>query len=225
MREVQGLSDLTGGFRAFFGSAWRGLKTRLDRQPVDSVDHLAHFVETRSAYVAQTALYGYLKTRMGMKFRELFQDPTYSHSIRVSSEKLFLSCAADLSVFTVCAVAEATPLAPDRARELARHVYRQAVNEALKDSVDPDLVDQGFLDFDQRLAHAELRDTSAGADIFQRSIKDLIRFAPVIDEFKQLDREIVENSIRFRWIDIRQQVRKKLVPDAVATDWKGQGDD
>ena len=43
-----------------------------------------------------------------------------------------------------------------------------------------------------------------------------MRFAPVIDEYKALDREIVTNSIRFRWRDARDQLRRRLDAPALA---------
>jgi hypothetical protein len=42
----------------------------------------------------------------------------------------------------------------------------------------------------------------------------LLRYAPIVDEFKELDREIVRNSIRFRWRDVRAQLRRRLRPEA-----------
>jgi hypothetical protein len=37
-----------------------------------------------------------------------------------------------------------------------------------------------------------------------------VYWAPVVEELKALDEEIVRNSVRFRWQEIRQQLRLLL---------------
>ena len=60
----------------------------------------------------------------------------------------------------------------------------------------------------------------SGEAAFAGSIDDLIRNAPVVDEFKALDAPIVRNSIRFRWRDVREELRRRLDAAAVAADWR-----
>lgn len=221
MRET--VSEFVEGFTEFFSKARRSLKERFNKDPIDTVEALTHFVETRSAYVAQTSLYGYLKTRMGIKFRELFQDDTYSQSIRKSSEKLFVSCAQDLTISVVSIIARATAINTEQCISLARHMFEQAATRALVDIEDQSLVGHGIQEFEKRLLDFEMESNSDESRIFVRSISDLIRFAPVIDEFKELDRDIVENSIRFRWIDIRRQIKKRIEPQGIYSNWVEQG--
>ena len=63
----------------------KALAIRFDKSPIDSVDGLAEFARTRSSYVAQTSLYGYLKARMGTRFPVYFEDEVFSVSIRAAS--------------------------------------------------------------------------------------------------------------------------------------------
>ena len=85
-----------------------------------------------------------------------------------------------------------------------------------------------------KVVFADLQDMSGKIQIFVRrdaigeaafdgSVRDLIRFAPVVDEFKALDEEIVTNSIRFRWLDVKQQLKKRLNAAGVASDWHETG--
>ncbi len=64
---------------------------------------------------------------------------------------------------------------------------------------------------------------ASGEAAFAGSIEDLIRNAPVVDEFKVQDAPIVRNSIRFRWLDVRKELGKRLDPGAVADDWTTHG--
>ena len=75
----------------------RSLAVRFDSSPIANSDQLTDFLQTRSAYVAQTSLYGYLKTRMGTSFRQYFEDDAFSQSIRVAAIKVYESCLADLT--------------------------------------------------------------------------------------------------------------------------------
>ena len=61
-----------------------------------------------------------------------------------------------------------------------------------------------------------------GENAFAQSPVDLVRHAPIADELKELDVDIVVNSTRFRWRDIRTQLRERLDPAAVAADWSSQ---
>ena len=38
----------------------------------------------------------------------------------------------------------------------------------------------------------------------------LVEWAPIVDELKQMDEEIVINSVRFRWQKVRQDLREAL---------------
>ena len=62
-------------------------------------DTLASFLGTRSSHVAQTALYGYLRTRAGTRFPELFENPDILISINIAKWHIWLACVSDLSVF------------------------------------------------------------------------------------------------------------------------------
>ena len=82
-------------------SRWRRIfAIRFDKSRIQTVDSLVEFVQTRAAYVAQTSLYGYLKTRMGTRFRQIFEDEEFLPSINNSKWRTYAACLSDLAVFT-----------------------------------------------------------------------------------------------------------------------------
>ena len=87
------------------GSFWRKFMTlvgaRPDTAPVDSVTALEKFVATRSAYVAQKTLYGYVKTRMGIRYAAMFEDKNMIASLNIAKMHVFAACLADLSIYAV----------------------------------------------------------------------------------------------------------------------------
>ena len=67
-----------------------------------------------------------------------------------------------------------------------------------------------------RLDKTDWGAATQGEAAFVDSPQGLIQAAPVIEGFKELDREIVVNSIRYRWMDVRRQARERLETAALA---------
>ncbi len=198
------------------------LAIRFNRGPIGDVEALTEFVRTRASYVAQTSLYGYLKTRMGTQYRDFFQDDNFSVSIRVAAVKLFVSCLGDLTVYGVAIAARGGGLTQPEAAALAEHCFAHGMERALADLPPDFLPAEAVETFGGRTARTHWPSAAEGTEAFAGSEKDIIRFAPVVDEFKALDEEIVSNSLRFRWRDIREQLRKRLDVEGVCADWRNR---
>lgn len=197
-------------------------RERFGRTPIGTAHDLATFVRTRAAFIAQTTLYGYLKTRMGTSFRYFFEDDRYSASIRIATVKLFTACAADLAIFAAATAAQGSVLDDTEAAALAEFCFRESLAQGIAE-VDADHVPTGaFERFAMRAAAAPWHAAAQGEFAFAESPDALIRYAPVVDEFKDLDREIVRNSIRFRWLDVRATLRRRMTPEAVCADWRAR---
>ncbi len=195
------------------------LGPRFERHAIDTPDLLADFLRTRSSYVAQTALYGYLKARMGTSYRRYFEDDVFSASIRTASIKLFLSCLSDLTVFAVALAERDGALPAGGAAALAARCFRQAAAGGLVEAGPVPV--EALERFERRVRATDWPAAAEGRHAFAGSEADLVRFAPVIDEYKALDREIVTNSIRFRWRDVRDQIRRRIDAPALGRAMQG----
>jgi hypothetical protein len=211
------LSRAISTFRDYV--AWI-IKVRTDRGPIDSLERLVEFNHMRAAYVAQTSLYGYLKTRMGSKYVELFQEDTFAASIDRAKWAVFASCLADLTVCSCARVRRDGGLDGDATAGLAIHCFSGAVDRTFESGVKQSVGLSAIEAFQPRAHLADWHKAAEGDNAFARSPADLIANAPVIDEFKTLDSEIVMNSMRFRWRDVRQQLHRRLDAAGVAQDWK-----
>lgn len=198
----------------------RALTLRFDRSPFDTVDKLVEFVHTRAAYVAQTSLYGYLKTRMGTTYRIMFEDETFSRSINYAKWRVYASCLADLAVFAAATTGDRDNLSEHQTSELARFCFERSVERTFDDANDPEFEARVVADFAERLRQVDWKTAGTGENSFENSPHDLIKWAPVTDEFKELDEEIVVNSTRFRWRDVREQLRKRIDAAAIAGEWR-----
>lgn len=196
------------------------LAIRFDKSPIDSVDKLTEFVRTRSSYVAQTSLFGYLKARMGTRFPQFFEDDVFSRSIRIASAKLFISCLGDMTVFAVAYATKDGPLRQDETNHLASYCFDLGMKRTL-DDIDPAALLGGMEDdFRARVRDIDWVAALDPTKSFAGSERDIVRFAPVIDEFKHHDREIVGYSIRYRWRDVREQLRRRVDGAGIAEDWR-----
>ena len=205
--------------RTFVPQFLARLTVRRDSGPIDSIEALCTFVSTRSAFVAQKTLYGYLKTRMGTRYPSMFEDDVFVSSIDVAKMHIFAACLSDLSVF---AVSQALHDQADAAAhaDLAEVCFNSGLadNEEQARSVDAFSMAEAKAEFSRRLAFLDWFGLPPGPDIFSASPAALVRWSPIAPELKKFDREIVENSIRFTWKEIRSQLTKRIDGPSIAGD-------
>ena len=173
-------------------------------------DSLATFLNTRASHVAQTSLYGYLRTRAGTRFPEMFENPDILTSINIAKWHIWLACLSDLSVFTGHHLYQSGEIEESDLKELMEAALKQVLEEIGEpDEAGADFaparekVVQRIVTCDWKLEHDD--DT-----VFSQSPEALFYWAPIADELKELDESIVKNSVRYRWIEIRRSLRKLL---------------
>jgi len=184
-------------------------------RPVVDRAGLRQFLETRASYVAQMSLYGYLRTRAGMRYPELFEEDVFVASVNIAKWQIWLACLSDLAVYAGFLILHRTNAPVDQVREL----MRRALDEALAATGIPEEAGPEFASHADRvrarLAHCDWREIGDDASAFSESPDALVHWAPVVDELKALDTEIVRNSIRFRWQEVRRDLRRDLRADEV----------
>jgi len=178
--------------------------------PIRNREGLKEFLNTRASFVAQTSLYGYLRTRAGMRYPELFDDDPFVVSINIAKWQIWLACLSDLAVYAGGLLLQH----PDAKLEQVSELLRDVVNEILADTGVPgeagDKFMQGAEHLRQRLALCNWQEFEDGEQAFSHSPSALVEWAPIVDELKQMDEEIVINSVRFRWQKVRQDLREAL---------------
>ena len=193
---------------------------RFDKSEIQSVDILAQFIQTRSAYVAQTSLYGYLKTRMGTRFRQVFEDDKFLPSINKAKWRTYGACLSDLTVFAAAIAGSENRLKKNEISNLARRCFETAVEQTF-DGAEADEVRAEIVEsFEARVKRTHWADAAVGENAFTSSPEVLLDSAPIADELKEQDVEIVTNSIRYRWRDVREQLRKRIDRDAICAEWQ-----
>ncbi len=134
--------------------------------------------------------------------------------------KVFLSCLSDLTVHTVAVVADSAPMQHLEAEVMARECFDLGMREGLAD-IEPGKIPADARErFEQRLRETDWAAAAAGGAAFSLSPVDLARHAPVIDDFKVRDRNIVATSIGNNWREVRAAFGNRVVPGSIAVDWR-----
>ena len=66
---------------------------------INSKQDLENFIQERSAHVTQTTLYGYLKTRIGVKYIAMMEDEVFLKSINIAKWNIYMVALADCSFY------------------------------------------------------------------------------------------------------------------------------
>lgn len=191
--------------------------------PIDSLHKLERFAASRAAFVTQKKLYGYLKTRMGTSWPKVFADEQFKESINIAAAQIFAASLSDITIHTV-AVAFAGSTVSDASRNaLARQMFDHglAENEAVTSAHGLDH-EAARAEFALRLEGTDWNFSAMLPGNFNRSPAALIRWAPIADELKQYDGEIVENSMKFAWIEVREDFARRLDGPALVRELSGE---
>lgn len=207
--------------RAAAQTLWDHFTRRRRSEPIVDRAGFRRFLHTRSNYVAQYSLYGYLRTRTGVRFPELFNDDPFVVSINIAKWHVWLACFSDLAVFAGGLMLQRTQ-AP--ANEVAALVSGIADSILAEVGIPEEAGAEFAAHADRVRARLALCDWKSITDddaAFTESPAALVRWAPVTEELKVLDEEIVKNSIRFRWQEIRRTLRADLDAVRVLNDATG----
>ena len=212
---LRNITDTISSMRRIF-------RVRFDKTRITETEQIIEFVHTRSAYVAQTSLYGYLKTRMGRSYVSIFKDERFAPSLNTAKWKVYAACLSDLTVYAVSLASRGDALRQEEKVALAIHCHNECVHRTFEGEYASKILDEAKLSFARRAQATIWENAAVGQEAFSESPDTLADSSPVSDEFRELDREIVTNSVRFRWNDVRDQLRRRLDGAALAENWRAQ---
>ena len=168
------------------------------KRTIADVAALQHFLDTRASHIAQTTLYGYLRTRAGTRFPVLFENDAFVVSINHAKWQMWLACLSDLSVFAGGLLALRSRAGP----AAAGAAVRRAVEAILERTGTPRTTrapcsPRARRRCADRLSRCDWHALDDDESAFTASPEALVRHAPIIPELMALDEEIVRNSVRF----------------------------
>ena len=175
---------------------------------IKSKSDLQKFIQQRSAHVTQTTLYGYLKTRIGVKYTAMVDDEVFSKSINIAKWNIYVIAIADCAFYTFSYLISEKNLKENNCRE----IYLEIIEKEKANGLSDEVYLKAKKEFLSRYEKTDFRKYYLD-NPFKESCMALYNWAPIADELKTLDKEIVLNSMRLKWnlkIDEFKKLTKNL---------------
>ena len=180
------------------------------KKQIDEIESLRSFVSSRPSYMTQVSLYGYLKARAGTSYVSLIKDPIFASSMKTARNHIFFACLTDLTLHVLKTIHTHKPEIFQNLDPLALHFFTQTLAKAPQEVFESLKREEVILNFEKHLKNHNWKDTDDPHDFFSGSRSALLKWAPVVEEFKIQDEEIVSNSIHFKWLRVCQEFEKLI---------------
>ena len=175
--------------------------------PIEALESASEFAATRAAFVAQKTMFGYVKTRMGTSYPEMFRDDVMVSSLKIATLYHYSACLSDLMLYVFRTLSLKYQVPSDRCITEATTGFRKGLVSNLGPDDEIFNLEEACTSFKARIDSAQWDESFETLEIFSHSPKSLVRWAPISDEFKKLDQDIAENSVTFAWIEIRKEFK------------------
>ena len=173
---------------------------------IDSTDQLELFIKEQSAHVTQTTLYGYVKTRMGLKYTLMFENKSFLESIEKAKWNIYVVALADCTLYSLSYLVDKKNLKDYDAKEMFFRMMDQERTNGLSEKI----ISNAKIDFEQRLREINWNNYHQETP-FKMSGLALYSWSPIAEELKVLDKEIVLNSIKLKWNLVQNEFKKLTV--------------
>ena len=171
---------------------------------IKSKKDLQKFIQQRSAHVTQTTLYGYLKTRIGVKFTAMVEDDVFSKSINIAKWNIYMAAIADCALYVFSYLIAEKNLKENDCKE----IYLDIIENEKENGLTDEIYQRAKQEFLNRYDKIDFNKYYL-ENPFKESCLALYNWAPIADELKTLDKEIVLNSMTLKW-NLKIEEFKKL---------------
>ena len=170
---------------------------------INNEGDLAIFIKEKSAFVTQSTLYGYLKTRMGLKQNLMFTDDIFVDSVNKAKWNIFSEAVTDLTFYSISFLNKKyniSNLDPNK-------IYETILENEILNGLPKDMCGKYKAKFKEKLNDFDIKEYSSN-NPFNNSCNALFHWAPIADELKELDKEVVINSIKNKWMLVVADLEK-----------------
>ena len=170
-------------------------KAFIPKKKISNLDELENFIQTKSAWVTQVTLYGYLKTRMGTRYVLHFENDVFMKSVNLAKWNIYAVALQDLTLFTFSYLRSNFNY---QDINKAKEIFLKILDDETTNKMPLDIIEEAKKNFDERLQNINW-DIHFKDLPFNPSALSLYKWAPIAEELKTLDKEIVLNSMRLKW--------------------------
>ena len=181
-------------------------KAFVPKKKLTNLDDLEEFIQTKSAWVSQVTLYGYLKTRMGTRYVLHFENDEFMKSVNLAKWNIYAVALQDLTFFTFSYLkANLNYQDVDKAQE----IFLKILDDETTNNMPPDIMENAKKNFNERIQNMNW-DYYFNDLPFNPSALSLFKWAPIAEELKTLDRKIVLNSVILKWDIVKKEFKERI---------------
>ena len=181
-------------------------KAFIPKKKIDNFDSLEDFIQTKSAWVTQVTLYGYLKTRMGTRYVLHFENDVFMSSVNLAKWNIYAVALQDLTFFSFSYLKKNFQY---NGVEKAKEIFLKILDDEISNKMPLDIIENAKKSFDERLQHINW-DLYHDDLPFNPSALSLYKWAPIAEDLKTLDRKIVLNSVILKWDIVKKEFKERI---------------
>ena len=181
-------------------------KAFVPKSKIKDLNALENFIQTKSAWVTQVTLYGYLKTRMGTRYVLHFENDEFMASVNLAKWNIYAMALQDLTFFTFSYLKTNFNYTEI---EKAKEIFLNILDDEISNKMPSDIIEEAKKNFDDRYKNINW-DTYHGDLPFNPSALSLYRWAPIAEDLKELDRKIVLNSVILKWDIVKKEFKERI---------------
>jgi len=190
-------------FKLYFFSLFKAF---IPKPKISNLDELEDFIQSKSAWVTQVTLYGYLKTRMGTRYVLHFENDEFMASVNLAKWNIYAVAIQDLTFFTFSYLKNNSNY---QEVEKAKEIFLKILDDETVNKMPLDIIEEAKKNFNERLENINWN-TYCNDLPFNPSALSLYKWAPIADELKNLDRKIVLNSVILKWDIVKKEFNERI---------------
>ena len=181
-------------------------KAFVPKKSLTNFDDLENFIQTKSAWVSQVTLYGYLKTRMGTRYVLHFENDEFMKSVNLAKWNIYAVAIQDLTFFTFSYLKSYMNY---QNVEKAKDIFLKILDDETTNKMPQNIIEEAKKNFEERFQNINW-DLYHDNLPFNLSALSLYKWAPIADELKTLDRKIVLNSVILKWDVVKKEFKERI---------------
>ena len=182
-------------------------KAFIPKKKICNLSDLEDFIQTKSAWVTQVTLYGYLKTRMGTRYVLHFENDKFMKSVDSAKWNIYAVALQDLTFFTFSYLN--ANFNYQEYNNKAKEVFFNILDDEISNNMPLNIIDEAKTIFEERLKNINWNIYHDDLP-FNSSALSLYKWAPIADELKKLDRKIVLNSVILKWDIVKKEFKERV---------------
>ena len=190
-------------FKIYFFSLFKAF---VPKKKIKDFDQLEEFIQTKSAWVSQVTLYGYLKTRMGTRYVLHFENDEFMKSVNLAKWNIYAVALQDLTFFIFSYLKTNFSL---NKLDKPKEIFLKILDDETPNQMPREIIEEAKKSFNERFEKINWENYFSDVP-FNQSALSLYKWAPIAEELKLLDRKIVLNSMILKWDVIKKEFRERI---------------